>query len=533
MLSISLPFGRWLTAVCLISVIVSSRVWADDAADSNSEDEAKQAQVAERFLTVLEKSPRRGTALDRVYGYHVEFGTLDKFLGDLRGRTKKSPDDGTAWMLLGLFESHRGEDGNAVDAFQQAEKLRLQDALAPYCLGQELILIGQPEQAVDAFERAIARNPPRTDLLEIFQQLGRVHQRAQHTDAALAVWKRLEALFPNDPRVQEQIATTLVEEGQYALALPRYEQLVGLVHDDYRKVTFQVQVAELKVRLNRRDEGLQDLEHVLADLNPDSWLYHDVRRRIEEVFLRAGDQDGLVKYYEKWSDQHPEDIDAMARLAKFLAASARVPEATKWMEKALKLAPKRMELRRAFIEQLVDEQRFPEAIEQSAELAKADPSNADVLRDWGKLVLRDKSQDMDKRKAEATRIWRQMVAAHANDAVTISQVADLFRQANINDDAISLYSKAIELKPEDPQYREYLGEFYHVLKRSEDALNTWRAIADGSRHTAVNAAQLAQVYNNFGYADESIAEIADACKLDPKDFALELTAADYFGRAKI
>ncbi|HEX4416127.1 MAG TPA: DUF1583 domain-containing protein, partial [Lacipirellulaceae bacterium] len=532
MLSHALTLGRWLTVIGVVGVILSSRIMADDAADSTSEDEAKQAQVAERFLTVLEKSPRRGTALDRVYGYHVEFGTLDKFLGDLRERTKKSPDDGTAWMLLGLFEAHRGEDGNAVDAFQQAEKLRPQDALAPYYLGQELILIGQPEQAVDAFERAIARNPPRTDLLEIFQQLGRVHQRAQHTDAALAVWNRLEALFPNDPRVQEQIATTLVEEGQYALALPRYEQLVTLVHDDYRKVTFQIEVAELKVRLNRRDEGLQDLEHILSDLNPESWLYHDVRRRIEEVFLRTGDQDGLVKYYEKWSDGHPEDIDAMARLAKFLATSARVPEATKWMEKALKLAPKRTELRRAFIEQLIDEQRFPEALAQYAELAKADPSNADVLRDWGKLVLRDKSQDMDKRKAEATRIWRQMVAAHANDAVTISQVADLFRQANINDEAIELYSKAIELKPDDPQYREYLGEFYHVLKRPEDAQKTWKAISEGSRHTAVNAARLAQVYNSFAYADEATAEIAEACKLDPKDFALKLTAAEYFGRSQ-
>ncbi|MBI3865294.1 MAG: hypothetical protein HY290_25755, partial [Planctomycetia bacterium] len=34
----------------------------------------KQRQAAERFLTVLEKTPRRGTALDRLYGYHVEAG---------------------------------------------------------------------------------------------------------------------------------------------------------------------------------------------------------------------------------------------------------------------------------------------------------------------------------------------------------------------------------------------------------------------------------------------------------------------------
>ncbi len=434
--------------------------------------------------------------------------------------------------MLGLFEAHRGEDVDAVAAFRQAEQHRADDALASYYLGQSLLLVGQPEQAVESFERAIARNPPRTDLLEIFRQLGRVHQRAQRSEAALAVWTRLETLFPDDPRVQEQIAVTLVEEGQYALALPRYEQLVKLVKDDYRRVVFQIEVAELKIRQNRRDEGLQDLENILADLNPESWLQHDVRRRMEEVFLRTGDQDGLVKYYEKWAERHPEDVDAMARLAKFLASAARVPEATQWMEKVLKLAPKRIELRRAFIEQLVDEQRFSDAIAQYVLLAKSDPGNADLLRDWGKLVLRDKSQDVEKRKAEATRIWREIVAAHANDAVTISQVADLFRQANINDEAIALYQKSIELAPEEPQYREYLGEFQHVLKRPEEALATWRAIAEGPRRTAANVARLAEVYNSFGYLEQAITEIAAACQLDAKDFGLELTAADYHGRAQ-
>ena len=522
---------RWFLVGLILGLVPTVRTNAQDDADA-ADDEAKQTQIAERFLGVLEKNPRRGTALDRVYGYHVEFGTLDKFLDGLREKVKKSPDDGAAWMLLGLFESHRGEDGKAVEAFQKAEEFRPTDALAPYYLGQSLLLVGQPEQAVEAFEKAISRNPQRNDLLEIFQQLGRVHQRAQRADQALEVWKRLESLFPNDPRVQEQIAVTLVEEGQYALALPRYEQLVKLVRDDYRRTMFQIEVAELKIRQNQRDDGLKDLEDILANLNPDSWLHHDVRRRMEEVFLRTGDQDGLVKYYEKWTERHPEDVDAMARMAKFLASSARVLEATQWMEKALKLAPKRTELRRAFIEQLVDDQRYTEAIAQYALLSKSDPSNSDMLRDWGKLVLRDKAEDIEKRKAEATRIWREMVTAHPKDAVTVAQVADLFRQANINEEAIALYQKSIDLAPEEPQYREYLGEFFHVLKRPEEALATWKAIAEGPRRTAANVARLAEVFNSFGYSKESTAAIAEACKLDPKDFSLELTAADYHNRAE-
>ncbi len=381
----------------------------ESAEDELSEEEIRQIKTAERFLSILEKNPRRGTALDRVYGHHVEFGSLDTFLQSLRERTEQSADDGAAWMLLGLFESQRGDDGAAADAFLKAEQLRPQDALASYYLGQSQLRIGQSEEAVASFERGIERKPPRADLLEIYQQLGRVHQRAQRTDEALKVWQRLEDLFPDDPRVLEQIAVTLAEEGQPALALSRYEKLAELVRDDYRRVMFQVTAAELQIKAGQRESGIAGLEAVLADLNPESWLYRDVRRRIDDVFLRSGDQDNLVKYYQRWLEAHPDDIEGMSRLARFLASSSRVPEATQWMEKALKLAPSRTDLRKAFIDQLVNDQRFPEAIKQYEQLIEVAPGNVDFLRDWGKLVLRDKEQPEDQRRAEAVRIWSQIV----------------------------------------------------------------------------------------------------------------------------
>ena len=40
-------------------------------------EERRERTTMERFLALLEKAPRRGTALDRVYGDHVERGTLD------------------------------------------------------------------------------------------------------------------------------------------------------------------------------------------------------------------------------------------------------------------------------------------------------------------------------------------------------------------------------------------------------------------------------------------------------------------------
>ena len=197
---------------------------ADDPPADPAAEEAKEKAVADRFRQVLETNPRRGTALDRLYGYHVERGTLGQLIGEYRTRIQKGPKDGTAWMIVGLLEAQRGKDAAAVEAFRKAEEHLSTNAIPPYYLGQSLVLVGQPDAAAQAFERAIARKPNRTDLLDVFQALGRVYQRSQRPEKALEVWDRLEKLFPDDPRVQEQIAATLAEEGQFDQALPRYEK---------------------------------------------------------------------------------------------------------------------------------------------------------------------------------------------------------------------------------------------------------------------------------------------------------------------
>jgi tetratricopeptide (TPR) repeat protein len=410
---------------------------------AQDEDDPAERKVMERFLSVLEKTPRRGTALDRVYGYHVEHGSLDSLVKRYEDRAKADPLDGASRLLLGLIEAQRGRDAAAVAALREAERLRPDDPLPPYYLGQALVLVGQPDTAVDAFERALTRKPSRVDLLEIYQALGRVHQRGRRTDKALAVWARLEATFPDDNRVREQIAAALAEEDQPAQALVKYEALARDVKDEYRKVQFAIEVAELKVRLGRSPEALADFERLLSKLDPDSWLFKEVRRKIEDVFLRGDDLAGLAKYYEGWIGRNADDVDAMARLGKTYAQLGRAADSRSWLDKAVKLAPSRRDLRLALIEQLAQEKKFAEASGQYEALVKAEPGNPDLVRDWGRLLLRDTSKPDAERKAAASSVWKRLAGDDAKDAVVIAQLADLHRSAEMIDEAIGLYKRAI------------------------------------------------------------------------------------------
>jgi tetratricopeptide (TPR) repeat protein len=494
-------------------------------------DEARAQQVAGRFLELFEKNPKRGTALDRIYSFQVERGTLDKFVQGYADRAAKAPEDGTSWLILGLLEAQRGQDAAAANALRKAETLLEDNPLPSYYLGQTLVLLGQPDAAVEAFERALARNPARAEVMEIFQALGQVHQRARRTAEALAVWSRLEKLFPDDLRVQEQIASALSEEGQFAEALARYESLARKLRDPYRQVQAKLEVGELKIRLGRTADGLNDFESLLARLNPDSWLYCEVRRKIEEVFLRNDDLAGLSRYYEQWIKKTPDDVDVMSRLGRLLALQGQVAEARRWFDEAVKRAPSRRELRLALIEQLVRQDKLAEAASQYEALAKQDGDNPDTLREWGRLLLRGTSRPEAERKAAAAAVWRKLAAAKATDAVVTAQVADLFRQAGMPEDAIALYKKAIALAPESAQYREYLGEYLHSLKRVDEALATWAEIAAGSRRNVKSLVRLSEILAGFEQLEPAIAAANEAAKLDATELDLHLRLTDLLHRA--
>ncbi len=494
-------------------------------ADAAADVEARERRAMERFLSLLEKNPRRGTPLDRVYGYHVERGSLDDFIKTYRDRLDKTPDDGSAWLILGLLEFQRGQDAAAVTALKSAETHRPSDPLPSFYLGQALVLIGQPENAAEAFERALTRKPARADLLEIFQALGRVYQRTQKKDQALQVWNRLEALFPGDSRVQEQIAQTLADENQPAAALPRFLALAKAATDPFRQVQLSIAAADLKVRLGNSQDALHDFEAMLGKLRPDSWLHREVRRKIEDVFLRNDDQAGLVAYYEQWSKKETDDVEALIRLGRTLAGMGRAAEAHAWFEKAVKLAPSRRDLRLALIAQLAQDQKFTEAASEYQALDQAEPNNPDTLKDWGALVLRDTTKPQPEKKAAAAAIWRKMLDAKPNDPVTTAQVADLLRQAELTEEALDLYRKAAALAPTNPQYNEYIGEYLHNLKRPEEAKAAWAKIAQEPNRNARNLARLSEVLSGFGYLKEALPPLSDAVALEPDGFDLRLKLA--------
>ena len=171
------------------------------------------------------------------------------------------------------------------------------------------------------------------------------------------------------------------------------------------------------------------------------------------------------------------------------------------------------------------DQKYAEAAEQYQALDRADPNNPDTLKDWGALVLRDSSRpqaEQGRRRGDLCKLLDKK----PNDPVTTAQVADLLRQAELVDEALSLYRKACEQAPGNPQYREYLGEYLHNLKRPTEAVAAWGTIAEGPNRNARTLGRLAEVLAGFGYLKEAVAPLKAAIALEPDDFDLRLKLAE-------
>lgn len=517
--------------LALPSIVLAVFVLAAGPAPSqDSELPDRERVMAEKFLEVLKRRPRPGTALDRVYGFHVQNGSLDDFIGSL-DVPDDDPDAGGQRMILGLLQSQRGHEGLAAEAFAKAESLLAEDYAASYFLGRSLLAVGQTEKAAAAMERAIDRKPARNEALPIFTELGRLYGRAGQTEKALEVWQKLEALFPGDVRVGGQIANTLAEEGNLEEALNRFETLSKSARKDDEKIAFAVQAAEIRRRMGEPEKCTEALEKILSRLRPGSWLYSDVRSRIEEGFLKSGDYDALADYYKKKLSQSPDDLAMQVRLGRILVSARRLDEAAEILTQAVDRAPDDAEVRLALVDVLVNKGDRAAAAEQFAKLAEQDPDNPDYLLRWGQILLDDEKQQLAERQDAAAEIWQRLADARSDDAVTLSQIADRMRRIDRKDDAIALYGRAIDVDPGSPQYREYLGEYFHQLNRNEDAIKTWQSIAEGDRRSRDSMVRLAEVFGTFKESKRSLDAWREAAEMD-LTFPQELRYAQILRDAK-
>lgn len=478
-------------------------------------DEGRDSQLNARYLSLLKRNPRPGTAFDRVFAFYADRGTLEEFREELRESGQQTNGDGSSWVIAGLVSEKLRDFDTAVEEFRRAEQVRTDDAVTCWLLGRASFSSGNLDEAADALERALGKSPARADQSEIYPELGRIYQRLNRPEKALEIWKRFEEAFPGDSRVQEEIAVELQKAGLHEEALQRMSRLAASSRDPQKNVQFSIRIAELQQELGDVEAARSTLKGVAGRLRPGSWLFNDLRSRIDDSYLQTQDYSGLIMYYRSVLKLDPDDTDAMSRVGRFLDAIGQPEEAEEWLKKATKKAPGDVALSESLISHYMRHSKFAYASDEYLRLAEETQLSSEQIESWGNVCLQNESLSESARAKQAVEIWTRITTSTPNEPSAYIRVAELVARTTESEQAEAFYRRAIELAPSDIRYREQLGNYYRQSGRFADAAATWISMAKDQRRTAENLLHQSRVLQQNGLAAEAIQSMQDACRLQP------------------
>jgi tetratricopeptide (TPR) repeat protein len=224
---------------------------------------------------------------------------------------------------------------NKIKHLESAQKYLGQGKLAAAINEYKQILKVEPKDQVTLMTLGdlYVRDGDTRSALEYFEQLAQAFLSDGFNSKAIAIYKKIAKLAPEETRAQEKLAELYVAQGVMSEARPLYLQL-----------------AEAHLRAGRTEKAVGVLRQLL-DLEPDNLrvqlrlgeLYISIHQRSEaaHAFLNCAHRmldHGQFSEAVKFSDQalkaDPANTRARALKARALAATGNVPEAITLLESA-------------------------------------------------------------------------------------------------------------------------------------------------------------------------------------------------------
>ena len=244
--------------------------------------------------------PRRGEDLQTL---EVDFAHKET-AARLAGYTFKldvDPDDEEAHYSLAGMLAELSRTGEAIRHYREALRIRGDFALALNDLGRLYLLEGDAEKASSLFRDAIASSP---DLPQASSNLGTILLDRGRTAEAEEYFRRALRAWPD------------FAEAHYGLgrALEARDQI---------------------------DEALGHYRHAVS-VRPDFALAHF---RLGNVLARTGNDDASLHHFDAALDAQPDFVPALFNRAAVLARQGKLEEATRSLEKLLRIEPEHEEAR--------------------------------------------------------------------------------------------------------------------------------------------------------------------------------------------
>ncbi len=221
------------------------------------------------------------------------------------------------------------------------------------------------------------------------------------------------------------------------------------------------------------------------------------------ALLQAGQLDEAVEHCRRALHLAPTFSPACFNLAAVYAAQGKIAEAVAELQQAIKLNPAYAEAHAQLGELFRQQKRFDEAIVHYRQAVKLRSGDAVVWNALGGTLMdRLSSQDA---YSEAEKCYREAIRYQPAVPEFYHNLAVLLREQGRHDEALNLFSKAVELRP---GYEVSIAGIAQVLEHRGDfdgAYATLRPLLDQGTENGTVALAYSSVARHIGQHDEAIA----------------------------
>ncbi|TFG98166.1 MAG: tetratricopeptide repeat protein [Myxococcales bacterium] len=364
---------------------------------------------------------------------------------------------------------------------EEPEVLARPDAPADYdvLVAQQLALEGRAEDAVAAYERAVAKDP----------------------DSAY---------------LRRRLAGGLAQQGRLDESLEHAKRAIELDSEDEAARVFLAQLHRV-----RREPAFA--ETLLVDpagepLNADAALL------LYQIRLEAGRLEEALAVAHWLVREEPDELRGRIALASVYQELGRPDEAEASLRQALEIDPGNLRIYGALARSLRERGDNKREIALYAEILERYPNHHSTL-----VALGEAQMALDDLQGAIT-TFQLVVDRYPEDVQSLKNLGYLRFEARQFREAEDLFRRAVESGPGEFEAAFFLGVVRRRIGEGDAALEAFEMIPPDHAHFAEARTQIAAIYERRGLYERALVELERASKLDPSR-DVDLYAANLRGKS--
>ncbi len=433
-----------------------------------------------------------------------------------RRRLELAPKDSKSQMILARVYWSRGQENEAVDAFEAALKLEPSSIDAIMAL-TELVAPKNPKRARAMLERFLAANPEHA--AKVLHELAKLDAQETRYKDAIEKLKRAIALDEgeSDP-VRVSLGQVYEISHDTVAAIAEYRKVLTSLPDDWE---LWAHIAELEASRGDLDAARAEFLSLKSKLPDDAtaaaWLSADSEK--------AGDFKKAAEYL-KDSSALKEDPTAHLRLGYYQLQSGGVKDAMKTLEAARTRWPQDDRIAYYLALGHDDLGERAQAVALLREVLALKPEDRDAR--WQLAAILEKMDKMSEAEPE----FRKLIESKPDEAPTLNYLGYALADRGLKlPEAEGLIRRALELEPLNAAYRDSLGWVLFKQGRSTEAVVELVASAHSIPDDEALWEHLGAAQNAVGKTDEAwlawrMAQTLGSVKTGPLADAAQKTLGD-------